>query len=396
VSITRATPGSQTSLREANRARIVAAVKKHGGLTQVELAGATGLSPATVSNIVKELTASGVLHTTPSTRSGRRAQHVTLARALGIVAGVHFSTRHMRVALADVTNTVVAEHNMPLAKDHRADNELDKATRLIADMLESVEATMDEILAVGIAIPAPVDTVTGEISRSGLMRGWDGISIADLMHRRIKRPVFVDNESNMGALAEFRLGAARGRTNVAYLRIGQGIGAGLIINGGVFRGFSSSAGEFGHMTIDEHGPLCRCGNRGCLEAIAGGPAILESLREGNGPMKLTDVVVHAIAGDPLCIRAIADAGRHIGIAAANICNLIAPERIVVGGELARAGELLLGPLRHSLERSVVMGSDKVADIVQSQLGDRAELTGALLYAIDRSSIGADDLGAASA
>jgi predicted NBD/HSP70 family sugar kinase len=390
VSITRATPGSQTSLREANRARIVDAVKKHGGLTQVELAGATGLSPATVSNIVKELTGAGVLHTTPSTRSGRRAQHVTLARALGIVAGVHFSTRHLRIALADVTNTVVAEHNMPLAKDHRADNELDKATRLIADMLESVEATMDEILAVGIAIPAPVDTATGEISRSGLMRGWDGISIADLMHRRIKRPVFVDNESNLGALAEFRLGAARGRENVVYLRVGQGIGAGLVLNGGVFRGFSNSAGEFGHMTIDEHGPLCRCGNRGCLEAIAGGPAILESLLDSTGPLKLTDVIVRAISGDPHCIRAIADAGRHIGIAAANICNLLAPERIVVGGELARAGELLLGPLRHSLERSVVMGTDKVADIVQSQLGERAELTGALLFAIDRAAIGTDE------
>jgi predicted NBD/HSP70 family sugar kinase len=390
VSITKATPGSQTSLREANRARIVDAVKKHGGLTQVELAGATGLSPATVSNIVKELTASGVLHTTPSTRSGRRAQHVTLARALGIVAGVHFSTRHLRIALSDVTNTVVAEHNMPLAKDHRADNELDKATRLIADMLESVDATMDEILAVGIAIPAPVDTESGEISRSGLMRGWDGISIADLMHRRIKRPVFVDNEANLGALAESRLGAARGRDNAVYLRVGQGIGAGLILNGTVFRGFSNSAGEFGHMTIDEGGRLCRCGNRGCLEAIAGGPAILEGLLDSTGPLKLTDVIVRATAGDPHCIRAIADAGRHIGIAAANVCNLLAPERIVVGGELARAGELLIGPMRHSLERSVVMSTDKVADIVQGQLGDRAELTGALLYAVDRTAIGTED------
>jgi predicted NBD/HSP70 family sugar kinase len=391
VSITRATPGSQTSLREANRARIVAAIKKHGGLTQVELAGATGLSPATVSNIVKELTALGVLHTNTTTRSGRRAQNVTLARALGIVAGVHFSDRHMRVALSDVNNTVVAEHNMPLAKDHRADNELDKATRLIADMLESVDATMDEILAVGIALPAPVDATTGEISRSGIMRGWDGSSVAELMHRRIKRPVFADNEANLGALAEFRLGAARGKTNSVYIRVGQGIGAGLILNGAIYRGFGSSAGEFGHMTIDEHGPLCRCGNRGCLEAIAGGPAILDGLRESNGPSKLTDVIVHAIAGDPICTRAIADAGRHIGIAAANVCNLLAPERIVVGGELARAGELLLGPLRHSLERSVVMSTDRVADIVQSQLGDRTELVGALLYAIDRSGIGSGEL-----
>ena len=122
------------------------------------------------------------------------------------------------------------------------------------------------------------------------------------------------------------------------------------------------------MTIDEHGPLCRCGNRGCLEAIAGGPAILDGLREGNGPQKLTDVVVHAIAGDPICISAIADAGRHIGIAAANVCNLLAPERIVVGGELARAGELLLGPL--SPQPRTLRGDEtgKVADIVQGQLG----------------------------
>ena len=147
VSTRRSTPGSQTSLREANRARIVDAVKRHGGLTQVELAGATGLSPATVSNIVKELSASGVLHTSPSTRSGRRAQHVTLARALGLVAGLHFSTRHLRVAVADVAHTVVAEHHLPLAKDHRADNELDRAARLISDMLDNVEATMSEILA---------------------------------------------------------------------------------------------------------------------------------------------------------------------------------------------------------------------------------------------------------
>jgi predicted NBD/HSP70 family sugar kinase len=388
---TRSTPGSQTSLREANRARIIDAVKRHGGLTQVELAGATGLSPATVSNIVKELAASEILHTTMTTRSGRRAQHVTLARALGIVAGVNISTRHMRIALADVAGTVVAEHNMPLAKDHRADNELDKVTLLIDDMLESVDASMDEILAVGIGLPAPVDSRTGEISRSGLMRGWDGVPIAELMQRRIKRPVFVDNEANLGALAEFRLGAARGRENAVYLRLGQGFGAGLILNGAVFRGFASSAGEFGHMTIDEHGPLCRCGNRGCLEAIAGGPAIIEGLRETNGPLKLTDVVVHAIAGDHICMRAIADAGRHVGIAAANICNLLAPERIVVGGELARAGELFLGPLRHSLERSVVMSTNKVADVVQGHLGDRAELMGAVLYAIDRSKIGPEEI-----
>jgi predicted NBD/HSP70 family sugar kinase len=386
VSTKRATPGSQTSLREANRARIVDAVKRHGGLTQVELAGATGLSPATVSNIVKELSTSGVLNTTPSTRSGRRAQHVTLARALGLVAGIHFSTRHLRVALADVAHTVVAEHHLPLAKDHRADNELNRTSRLIADMLDSVDATMGEVLAVGVALPAPINLRTGTISRTGIMRGWDAVPVAEVMERRLKRPVFVDNNANLGARAEFRSGALRGKENAVYLCIDDGIGAGLIINGKVFRGHNGSAGEFGHFTIDENGPLCRCGNRGCLETYVGGPALIESLRGNHRGLKLHDIVVRAIAGDPKCIRAIADAGRHIGVAAANLCNIVDPERLVVGGELSQAGELLLGPMRHALERAVIVGPDSVPDIVQSQLGARAEMLGAIALAVDRVTI----------
>lgn len=386
VATQRRTPGSQTSLREANRARIVDAIKKHGGLTQVELAGATGLSPATVSNIVKELSLSGVLHTTQSIRSGRRAQHVTLAHALGLVVGVHFSTRHLRVALADVALTVVAENHMPLARDHRADNELDKVAMLLSDMLDSVAASRDEVLAVGIALPAPLDRTSGTTARSGIMRGWDGVVVADAMERRVKCPVFVDNAANLSALAESRLGAGRGKRTTITLDVGDGIGAGLLLNGQLFRGTNGVAGEFGHTTIRENGPLCRCGNRGCLEAIAGGPAILDELRDHLGSLKLGDVVLQAMAGDARCIRAIADAGKHIGVAAANLCNLLDPERVIVGGELARAGELLLGPMRHAVERSIIVNENLMPDIVQGQLGARAATLGAVAYAVDRVSI----------
>ncbi|WP_344752640.1 ROK family transcriptional regulator [Leifsonella bigeumensis] len=386
----RRTPGSQTSLREANRARIVDAIKKHGGLTQVELAGVTGLSPATVSNIVKELSASGVLHTSPTTQSGRRAQHVTLAHALGLVVGVHFSTRHMRIALADVAHTVVAEHHLPLAKDHRADNELDRTTLLIADMLETLKASMSEVLAVGIALPAPLDRNTGTTARSGILRGWDGIPVAELLERRLGRPVFLDNAANLGALAELRIGAARGKSDAIYIDIGDGIGSGLIINGQVFRGHNGSAGEFGHTTIVENGPLCRCGNRGCLEAIAGGYAILDGLKPTHGNLKLNDIVTKAMGGDAGATRALAEAGRHIGVAAANLSNLIDPERLVVGGELSRAGEILLGPIRHALERSVIVDEAAMPDVVQGQLGARASTLGAVAHAIDQVAIGGND------
>ena len=331
-----------------------------------------------------------MLHTSPTTQSGRRARQVTLAHALGLVVGVHFSTRHMRIALADVAHTVVAEHHLPLAKDHRADNELDRTALLIADMLDTLQASMSEVLAVGIALTAPVDRATGTTARSGILRGWDGIPVAEVMQRRLKRSVFVDNAANLAALAELRMGASRGKQDSIYIDIGDGIGAGLIINGRIFRGHNGSAGEFGHTTIVENGPLCRCGNRGCLEAIAGGYAILEGLKSTHGNLKLNDVVTKAMSGDPGAIRAIADAGKHIGIAAANLSNLVDPERLVVGGELSRAGEILLGPIRHAMERSVIVDQLLMPDVVQGQLGVRAATLGAVAYAIDQVAIGTND------
>jgi predicted NBD/HSP70 family sugar kinase len=357
-------------------------VKKHGGLTQVELAGATGLSPASVSNIVKELASNGILHTAPSTRSGRRAQYVTLARTLGLVAAVDFSERHMRIALADGAQKILSEKHMPLAKDHRADNELDRTMMMLADMLDSVEAGMDEVLTLCVGLPAPVLRKTGVIARRGILRGWDGIPVAEVLQRRFRRSVLVENSSNLAALAESRYGSARGIRNSIFINVDDGIGAGLILNGELFRGRNGTAGEVGHTTILENGPLCRCGNRGCLEAIAGGAAVLENLRDHLGSLKLNEVVVHAMAGDAACLRAVADAGRHIGIAAANLCNVVDPERIVVGGQLARAGELLLGPLRQSVERSVIVDQGFMPEIVQGQLGNRAAIMGAVAYAVD--------------
>jgi predicted NBD/HSP70 family sugar kinase len=364
-------------------------VKVHGGLTQVELAGATGLSPATVSNIVKELVTSGVLNTTHATRSGRRAVFVTLARQLGLVAGVHVSARHLRVAISDIATTVVSEHHLPLAQDHRSDNELGRTARLIADMIESVDADMSELQAVGIAMPAPINMHTGTIARPGLMRGWDSVPVAEVLQRALNRPVFVDNDCNLGALAEYRIGASRGCANSVYINISEGIGAGIVANGRLLRGHHGSAGEFGHVTINENGPVCRCGNRGCLEMYAGGPALIELLRTGNRGLKLHDVVTRAVAGESRYVRAVADAGRHIGIAAGNLCNIIDPERVVIGGELAQAGELLLGPLRHSLERSVLVPAHHAPEVVPGQLGLRAEMLGAIALATDKLSPLAD-------
>lgn len=383
------TPGSQTSLREANRARIVDSLKRHGHLTQVELAGSTGLSPATVSNIVKELAASGVLNTSVTSRSGRRATEVTLARSLGLVAGLHFSARHLRVAVSDVSRTVVAENHVPLALDHRHDRELDRATVLVSDMLESVNASFADLLAIGIALPAAIDDRTGMVATPGLLRGWENVPVAEAMESRVDAPAFVDNEANLGGFAEVRFGAARGRRGAAYIRVGHAVSAGLVINGAIYHGVTGKAGQIGHVTIDENGPVCRCGSRGCLDTLAGGPALLELFRDDPGMQRLRDLLVRANAGEASARRVIADAGRHIGIAAASLCNLFDPELLVIGGELAQSGETLLAPLRHALERSALSGADGVPEVVQGELGERAELLGCLALAIENIGVGAE-------
>jgi predicted NBD/HSP70 family sugar kinase len=382
----RVTPGSQTSLREANRARIVSAVQQRGSLTQIELAGFTGLSPATVSNIVNELAGSGVLQTAPTTRSGRRALQVTLARNLGLVAGMHFGARGLRVALADVAHKIVAEQRLPLPPDHRADAGLERAAMLVAEMVESVGTSMSEVLAVGVGVPAPVDQRTGQVSSRGLLRGWDGVPIPELLRERLGVPVYVDNDANLGALAEERLGAARGRRHVVYLRVSHGVGGGLLLGGDIYRGRVGAAGEVGHVTIDDNGIVCRCGNRGCLETFVGAAHILETLRPSHGHLTLRDVILRAEQGDAGCRRVLSDAGRHLGVAAASVCNLIDPEVVVVGGQLAEAGELLLGPMRATLLERVMPSTSSPVEVVQGELGASAEVRGALAVALDQVSI----------
>nr|WP_277818523.1 ROK family transcriptional regulator [Cellulosimicrobium arenosum] len=383
----RVTPGSQTSLREANRARIVSAVQQRGSLTQIELAGVTGLSPATVSNIVKELSTAGVLHTSPSTRSGRRALLVTLARNLGLVAGVHFGTRSLRVALADASMRVVADQRMPLAPDHRADTGLQRAALLVSELVASVDAGPEELLAVGVGVPAPVDVRTGRIATVGMLRGWDGVVVPEILEAELGAPVTVDNDANLGALAETRFGAAVGHEAVAYLRVSHGVGGGLVLGGRLVHGRAGVAGEIGHVTIDENGPICRCGNRGCLEMFVGANVLLGMLSESRGHLTLRDVIARAREGDPGCRRVLFDAGQHLGVAAANLCNLVDPEIVVVGGQLAEAGETLFDPLRTVLQQRTVPSIAGPVQVVASELGSAAEVRGALAVALDSVRVG---------
>jgi len=201
----------------------------------------------------------------------------------------------------------------------------------------------------------------------------------------------VDSEANLGGLAEAREGTARTATSAVYIRAGHTISAGIIVRGDLFRGVNGMAGQIGHVTIDENGPICRCSNRGCLEMYAGGPALLSLFPPGEGMQRLGDLLQAAEDGDSASRRVNADAGRHIGIAAASLCNLFDPDLIVVGGDLSLSGELLIAPMRHALERAALVGPAGLPEIVGSEFGEWAETRGAIAMALDHVALDAQTL-----
>ena len=378
--------GSLSSLREANRSLVVETVRRYGGLTQIELAEASGLSTATVSTIVRELLAAGLVETTTTTRSGRRAQLVTIAKQTGLAVGIQIGNRVMRVAISDLGYDVVAEQSLPLPLDHRVDTSLDRAALLAVDMLESVGADLGDVVGIGVGVPAPVDASTGMVSVRGIMRGWDEVHLGHVLHKRLGRPVLVDNDANLGALAESMLGAAKEYRDSVFVRVSHGVGAGIVISGRVHRGFAGTAGEIGHVQVDPAGDICRCGSRGCLDTIVGAQALLEPLRANLGSVALRDVIQLAIDGDPGCQQVVADAGAQIGAVVASLGMAVNPQCIVVGGELAETGEVLLGPLREAVRRRVLLNQIAPLEVVPAELGQRAEVLGAVLLAIQSTDV----------
>lgn len=372
------TPGSQTSLHRANLERVVRAVRMAGSLTQAEIARSTGLSAATVSNIVRELKDGGTVEVTPTSAGGRRARSVSLSGDAGIVIGVDFGHTHLRVAVGNLAHQVLAEEAEPLDVDASSAEGFDRAEVLVKRLIEATGIGPDKVIGIGLGVPGPIDVESGTLGSTSILPGWTGINPSEELSGRLGVPVYVDNDANLGALGELVWGSGRGVKDLAYIKVASGVGAGLVIDGTIYRGPGGTAGEIGHITLDESGPVCRCGNRGCLETFTAARYVLPLLQPSHGPgLTMERVVQLAREGDPGCRRVIGDVGRHIGSGVANLCNLLNPSRVVLGGSLAEAGELVLGPIRDSVSRYAIPSAARQLSVLPGALGGRAEVLGAL-------------------
>jgi predicted NBD/HSP70 family sugar kinase len=379
--------GSLSSLREFNRLRIVDFLRTNGTASRAELARRTGLSRSTVSTLVADLQRRGLVveragQFAGEGQPGRPAALLELDPSAAAAVGIDFDHDKVRAAVSDLSRSVLAEASAPHDVDHDALGALDLAAELVEQVLEEATVDRDRLLGVGVALAGPIDHDKGALHPSDVLPAWANIDAAKELEKRLDTPAYVDNDANLGALAEALMGAGRDVTDLVYLKVASGIGAGIVLGGRIHHGVAGTAGEIGHVLVEPDGHVCRCGNRGCLETLAAAPAVLEQLSRTHGTgLSIADVLSLAREGDLACQRVVADAGRHIGTAVANLCNLLNPARVVVGGDLAAAGELLLEPLRESVRRNAISSAADGVEIVAGVLGERAEVMGALALAI---------------
>jgi predicted NBD/HSP70 family sugar kinase len=386
------TSGSLASLRESNRKRILDALRERGVASRAELARITGLSRSTVSTIVGDLLETGLATERDSRDSASRAAHagrppvmVSLDSSAGLVLGIDFGHQHLRVAVSDLSHTVLAEAWRELDVDHSAVHGLEAAAEFVDRVLAEADVDRARVIGVGMGLPAPIDRATGAVLSSSILPGWVGVDAAAEASRRLGLPVEVENDANLGALAELVWGAGQGKSEVAYIKASTGIGAGVISGGRLHHGVGGTAGELGHTVVVEGGAVCRCGNRGCLETLASARSIADLLsasrREEISTRRLLEL---SNDGDQAAQRLIGDAGSAIGLAVANLCNVINPEAVIVGGDLSAAGDVLLEPLRQTVRRTAIPSAVDGLEIVPGVLGERAELLGALALVMHES------------
>ena len=382
-------PGSLEALRERNRHRLVSALRSDGALSRAEMARRTGLSRSTVSTVVADLVREGLVQEagearTSGTTGGRPATPLTLNPATGAVLAVDLAPDLLTVAAFDLGHRElgIAEHPFD-ARGESLDACIDQIERGVTDLLAATTLSHETLIGVVIAIPAPVEETSRRVGHESVIGGIVGTALEARVHERLGLPVRLENDANLSALAERAWGAAAGHRDAVYVELSHGIGAGLIIDGRLHRGPNGTAGEIGHIPIAADGEMCRCGNRGCLELLAGTDAITQLVagRFESRP-DIQRVIARADAGDPMCRRALRDAGSRIGVVLGQICNVLNPTIIVIGGELARGWSILEPSLREAIDRSAIQPAIRDLVLSPSALGPRGRLLGGLALILD--------------
>jgi len=370
------------SLRALNLERILDVVMAQpGSFTRPQLIRATGLSAPTVGSLVAQLERRGLVRDLgpgPSS-GGRRPSFMELNARYGFIAGIDLGPTKTRIAVADLRGERLAHRVLPTPGGVGPTALLERVAKAVRALLEEARVPYDRLLAVGAGAPGAVSPQSGEVRLAPNLRGWTRVPMGRILGRALDVPVVVENDVNLAVLGERWQGAARGHDTCAFITLGTGIGAGVVVNGDLHRGHHSLAGEIGLMCMGPQFVDRDFGERGCLETLAGLQALARRwprAARGDPESWLSDLFEAAERGERAAQRAVGEAARLIGIATANLSLVIDPSLVVLGGAMVTHGPALVREVRRVVERLVPTPTD----IVVSGLGKEAPLWGSLLIA----------------
>ncbi len=385
----------------AHEAQVIAALRKYEAVSRTDIARLTGWSRPKVTSEVGKLIKRGVLMEVGEgdSQGGRRPRLLKFNNVLGYIVGVDIGATSIDIALADLNAQVLARDCGPADVRDEPLTLLGDVKQRILTLLSKRNIRPEQVLGVGVGVPGPVDFAKGVLVAPPLMPAWEGFSIRGYFHAAFPSSfVAVDNDVNIMALGELQAGAGVSVDNFIFVKIGTGIGAGIVCNGRIHRGSNGSAGDIGHISADHNGPICRCGNPGCLEIMAAGPAIanraMEAAQNGSsqilaqklsangGPLRSEDVAAAAREGDRASIEIIQSSGRMIGDVLAGLVNFFNPSMILVGGGVANIGNQLLASIRQAVLRRSTALATRELNISYSPMSTEAGVTGAIHLALE--------------
>ncbi len=369
------------------------------GGSRHRMADELGFSKSKANSLIAGLVEQGLLAEAGLQRStgGRRPENLQLHAGLGVLVGVDIGATSLDVAVLAPNLTVLAHHAEPADVREGPGVVLARVRGLIRELLQRAGFDAKQVIGIGIGVPGPVNFEIGQLVNPPLMPAWDSFSIRDYLREDYAAPVFVDNDVNLMALGElWRL--KRSLSNFLVIKVGTGIGCGIVCHGEVYRGAAGSAGDVGHICVDQEGPRCHCGNLGCVEAMAAGPAITrmavqaaeagesaalaECLRT-QGRIEATDVGQASRAGDAAANAIVQRAGSLIGQMLASIVNFFNPSHIFIGGGITRIGPLFLAAVRQSVYQRSLALSTRHLEIQYTPLEGQGGLIGAGVLAMQQ-------------
>ncbi len=364
---------------------------KSGRTSRAELIRYSQLSGATISALVNILLSVGFVHETGVGKSigGRKPITLELNPNFRYAVGIDIGSSHLSTVIINLCGDVIARQSFSFDVIHQAKETLSKVEDMVQQVLQQSHLEAKNLAGIGVSVPAPLEGEKQDEILTYYMPAWEGIKILDGLKCIGDIPYYLENDANAGAIAEKWWGGGKNFSSFAFIKLGIGVGSGLIIQDEIYRGFAGSAGEIGHTTIETAGRLCRCGNRGCMESYVGVNGILEDIRKKGGcsgqeTVTIEQVIARALEGDNICREVITNAAHYLGIATSNLINLVNPGMIVFSGVLMRAEEMILQEVAKVVrERTLPLRGEKTT-LTASQLGEDVVAIGAATLVIHKS------------